>query len=134
MSLIFSAMARIFFALMLAVSLFLLFRGHNEPGGGFVGGLVAASAFTMLALAENVSVARRALHLHPVVLMGAGLLLAFFSGLPGVLSDRSFLAHWWFEVGSLHLGTATLFDIGVYCVVVGGVLCLIFRLYEDPAQ
>jgi multicomponent Na+:H+ antiporter subunit B len=134
MSIIFSTMARLFFVLMLAVSVFMLFRGHNEPGGGFVGGLIAALAFALLALAENVRTARNALLVHPVALMGAGLLLAVASGLPGLLSDRSFLTHWWVEVGSLHLGTATTFDIGVYCVVVGGVLCLVFRLYEGIEQ
>jgi multicomponent Na+:H+ antiporter subunit B len=134
MSIIFSTMARLFFVLMLAVSIFMLFRGHNEPGGGFVGGLIAALAFALLALAENVRTARNALLVHPVALMGAGLLLAVASGLPGLLSDRSFLTHWWVEVGSLHLGTATTFDIGVYCVVVGGVLCLVFRLYEGIEQ
>jgi multicomponent Na+:H+ antiporter subunit B len=134
MSIILSTMSRLFFAMMLIVSVYMLFRGHNEPGGGFIGGLVAASGFAMLALAEDVASARKALIVHPVALMGFGLLLAFVSGLPGLLSDRSFLTHWWAELGSLHLGTATTFDIGVYCVVIGGVLCLIFRLYEEPAQ
>lgn len=134
MSIIFSTMSRLFFALMLIVSIYMLFRGHNEPGGGFVGGLIAALGFALLALAENVATARRALMVHPVALMGAGLLLAFVSGLPGLLSDRSFLTHWWAEIGSLHLGTATTFDIGVYFVVIGGVLCLIFRLYEEVDQ
>ena len=134
MSIIFSTMARLFFVLMLAVSLYMLFRGHNEPGGGFVGGLIAALAFALLALAENVRTARNALVVHPVTLMGGGLLLAVVSGLPGLLSDRSFLTHWWLELGSLHLGTATTFDIGVYCVVIGGVLCLVFRLYEGVEQ
>jgi multicomponent Na+:H+ antiporter subunit B len=134
MSIIFSTMSRLFFVLMLVVSVYMLFRGHNEPGGGFVGGLIAALAFALLTMAENVQTARKALIVHPVVLMGSGLLLAALSGLPGLVSDRSFLTHWWAELGSLHLGTATTFDIGVYCVVIGGVLCLVFRLYEGAEQ
>jgi multicomponent Na+:H+ antiporter subunit B len=130
MQIIFATMSRLFFVLMIGVSLFMLFRGHNEPGGGFVGGLIAALGFALLAMARDVETARRALVVHPVALMGSGLLLSFVSGLPGLLSDRSFLTHWWMQIGSTHLGTATAFDIGVYCVVVGGVLCLVFRLYE----
>ena len=134
MRIIFATMSRLFFVLMIGVSLFMLFRGHNEPGGGFIGGLIAALAFALLAMARDVDAARRALMVHPVALMGAGLLLSFVSGLPGVLSDRSFLTHWWIEFGSLHLGTATTFDIGVYFVVIGGVLCLVFRFYEGVEQ
>jgi len=134
MQIIFPTMSRLFFVLMIGVSLFMLFRGHNEPGGGFIGGLIAALGFALLAMAHDVGTARRALVIHPVALMGTGLLLSFVSGLPGLLSDRSFLTHWWMEVGSTHLGTATIFDIGVYCVVIGGVLCLVFRLYEGIEQ
>ncbi len=134
MQIIFPTMSRLFFVLMIGVSLFMLFRGHNEPGGGFIGGLIAALGFALLAMAHDVGTARRALVIHPVALMGTGLLLSFVSGLPGLLSDRSFLTHWWMEIGSTHLGTATIFDIGVYCVVIGGVLCLVFRLYEGIEQ
>lgn len=134
MQIIFSTMSRLFFVLMIGVSLFMLFRGHNEPGGGFIGGLIAALGFALLAMARDVETARKALVVHPVALMGGGLLLSFASGLPGLLSDQSFLTHWWAKVGSLHLGTATTFDIGVYFVVIGGVLCLVFRLYEGVEQ
>jgi multicomponent Na+:H+ antiporter subunit B len=134
MPFILSTLSRVFFLLMLVVSIFILFRGHNEPGGGFVGGLIAASAFATLVLANGVDAARSTLRIHPVVLMGVGLVLAVVSGLPGVLLDASYLTHWWMELGSAHLGTATTFDIGVYFVVMGGILCLVFRLYEEVAQ
>lgn len=134
-SLVFSAFARFFFALMIAVSLFILYRGHNEPGGGFVGGLVAASGFAILALAEGVTTARRVLRVHPVSVMGVGLVLALLSGIPGLLTHGSFLTHWWLHLGSFHTGTALIFDIGVYLVVVGGILALVLRFYEeDSAQ
>lgn len=136
-SIILAAMARIFFVVMLLASLWLLLRGHNEPGGGFVGGLVGAAAFAILALASGVEVARRRLWLHPVVLMGAGLVLALGSGLPGIVLDGSFLTHQWATLplgfGELKLGTTIAFDVGVYLVVVGGVLAFLFRLYaEEP--
>lgn len=134
MPFILSTLSRIFFMIMLAVSIFILFRGHNEPGGGFVGGLVAAAAFATLVLANGVPSARRTLRVHPVVLLGTGLTMAVLSGLPGLVLQGSFLAHWWFELGSAHLGTATIFDVGVYFVVLGGILCLVFRLYEEAVQ
>ncbi|MBB3935315.1 MnhB domain-containing protein [Aureimonas phyllosphaerae] len=133
-SLVLSAFARIFFWLMIAVSLYILYRGHNEPGGGFVGGLIGASGFAILVLAEGVEAARAALRIHPVAAMGAGLVLALLSGLPGLLLEGAFLTHWWLHIGSFHTGTALLFDIGVYLVVVGGILALVLRFYEEDAH
>ena len=130
-SMILSTMARPLFAVMLAVSLFILFRGHNEPGGGFVGGLVAASAFAILAFADGVERARSLLRVSPVAVIGAGLALGVASGVPGLATTGSFLTHLWVEVGPLKLGTTMIFDLGVYLVVSGGVMCLVFRLYED---
>lgn len=127
-------LSRVFFFIMIGVSLFILFRGHNEPGGGFVGGLVAAAGFATLVLANGVDYGRQALRIHPVVLMGVGLMLAMLSGLPGLFSNASYLTHWWIELGSTHLGTATIFDLGVYFVVLGGILCLVFRLYEEAVR
>ena len=62
--------------LLLLFAMFLLWRGHNEPGGGFVGGLVAAAAFSLYAIAYGVERARRALLVEPMTLLGAGLLVA----------------------------------------------------------
>ncbi len=129
-SIIFSAVSRILFAVMLAVSLYIFYRGHNEPGGGFVGGLVAASGFAIIALANGVGTARRWLVLDPTVLLGVGVLFALGSGLPGLLLDGSFLTHQWATIGGLHIGTPVAFDLGVYLVVLGGVLSLVIRFYE----
>ncbi|MGJ3262770.1 MAG: MnhB domain-containing protein [Salinarimonas sp.] len=133
-SLILTAVARIFFAIMLAGSVWVLLRGHNEPGGGFIGGLVGAAGFATLALAVGVEAARRTLVVHPVVLMGLGLALAFASGVPGILTDASFLTHQWGTLAGVKLGTTIIFDVGVYLVVVGGVLSFMFRLYAEDAR
>lgn len=131
-SLIFSASARILFVLMFAASIFILWRGHDEPGGGFVGGLVAAMALAVVALAEGVPRARSLLRIHPMSLAGLGVFLGFISGIPGVFVDGSYLAHQWvFFPNGFKLGTTMVFDIGVYLVVLGGMLALVFRLYED---
>lgn len=133
-SVIFSTMARSLYWLMLAASIFILLRGHDEPGGGFVGGLVAAMAVGIVALADGVPAARRRLRAHPVALVGLGLILAFASGLPGLWTDGSYLTHQWvFFDNGFKVGTTLVFDIGVYLVVLGGMLSIIFRLYEEDA-
>lgn len=130
-SLIFAAFSRILFSVMLVVSVYVLYRGHNEPGGGFVGGLIAAAGFATLALARGVDVARATLRFEPMTVIGFGILAALLSGLPGLWLDGSFLTHQWLVLGNFHLGTTLLFDIGVYLVVLGGILSLILRFYED---
>lgn len=134
-SIIFSAAARLLFWAMLTASLVILWRGHNEPGGGFVGGLVAAMAFAVVALSGSVDAARRLLRVHPVALAGLGVVLAVLSGLPGMAVGAGFLAHQWLIFGNgFKLGTTLIFDVGVYCTVMGGMLCLIFRLYDDKEE
>jgi multisubunit Na+/H+ antiporter MnhB subunit len=109
---------------------FLLFRGHNQPGGGFVGGLIAAAAFTLYAIAFGVQRARQALLVQPMTLLGAGLLIALVSGLPSVLRGRPFLTALWTS-GPVTVGTPALFDVGVFLVVAGVVLMMIFSLAEE---
>lgn len=138
-SVILNALARLFFVAMLIFSLFILLRGHDEPGGGFIGGLAAAAAYTVVTLAFGTDTARKWLILHPVVLMGVGLFCAILSGLPPLIGDLGgFLYHLWWEgqIGflALKLGTTLIFDIGVYFVVVGGVLSILFRMYETGAE
>ena len=132
--------ARLFFAGMMIFSVYILLRGHNEPGGGFIGGLAAASAYAILTLAYGVAAGRRALLVHPVSLMGIGLLAAIASGLPPFLGfpGDGFLTHQWMTlpllVTEIKLGTTIIFDLGVYFVVVGGVLAILFRLYDDAPE
>jgi multicomponent Na+:H+ antiporter subunit B len=119
-------------------SVFLLLRGHNEPGGGFAGGLVAAAAFVLLSIASGVAQARRALHLDPRSLIGAGLLLMLLAGVvaPIFYGEPFLTAYWWpvalGEVG-FSLGTPLVFDIGVYLAVAGTILLIAFSLEEEPA-
>lgn len=111
--------------LLLALSLTLLYRGHNLPGGGFIGGLMAASSIILLAYARGWVEVDEGLSIDPLMLMASGLLLAMLSGLPGILSGGAYMeGHWlpFFKVpllGKVKLGTPLLFDIGVYLVVIG---------------
>ncbi len=127
---IFRTAARLLMPLLLLFSAFLLLRGHNEPGGGFVGGLIAAAAFALYGIAFGVQRAREALLVRPMTLLGAGLLIALFSGLPAVLRGRPFLAALWAS-GPVPVGTPALFDVGVFLVVTGVVLMMIFSLAEE---
>jgi multicomponent Na+:H+ antiporter subunit B len=120
--------------LLLLFALFLLLRGHNEPGGGFVGGLVVAAAFVLYAIAYGADAGRRALLVDPSVLLGTGLLVALGSGIPAVLLGRPFLTAIWMKVGIepavFDVGTPLVFDVGVFLAVIGVVLTIVFTLAE----
>lgn len=135
-SLILLTAARVLKPLLLVSSIIVLLRGHNDPGGGFVGGLLASSAFALAAIGEGVERARRALRIDPHRLMGAGLLVAAASGLPALAEGRPFFTAKWWAVplgfgASYDLSTVLLFDIGVFMVVAGAVLLIVFTLAEE---
>ncbi len=122
--------------LLLLFSLFLLLRGHNLPGGGFVGGLVAAAAIALYALATSVAEAVRVLRLDLRTLMGLGLLSALTAGMSGLLAGLPFLTGVWYAqpmpvVGKV--GTPLLFDVGVYLAVIGVTLQILFALMATAA-
>jgi multicomponent Na+:H+ antiporter subunit B len=120
---------RMLMPLLLLFALFLLVRGHNEPGGGFVGGLVVAAAFALHSIAYGVAAARRALLVEPSTLLGVGLLVALVSGLAGPFAGEAFLTAQWTAFG-IPLGTPLAFDVGVFLVVIGVVLTMTFTLSE----
>lgn len=133
-SLIFTTATRYLLPLLLLFSVFLLLRGHNEPGGGFVGGLIAASAFALYAIAADVTTARETLRVDTRTLIGAGLLVAVGSGSLGLLLGAPFLTGYWSDVtlpAVGKLGTPLMFDVGVYLVVIGIALTIIFSLMEE---
>jgi multicomponent Na+:H+ antiporter subunit B len=134
-SLIFRVAARLLVPVLLVFSIFMLLRGHNHPGGGFVGGLVAGSAFVLYALAAGVHEARDILRADPRTLLGVGLVFAYGAGLLALATETAFLKGLWLHLhipvlGNLHLGSTLIFDIGVMLVVVGTVLLMIFSV-ED---
>lgn len=114
------------------VSLWALLRGHDSPGGGFIGGLIAASGFALRAFACGPNLARKALRIHPRTLIGVGLLSSLLSGLVGLVLGEPLLRAYWLPelpvVGKL--GTPVLFDVGIYLLVVGAVLSSILVLSE----
>jgi multicomponent Na+:H+ antiporter subunit B len=135
-SLILRTATRLLLPLLLLLSLFLLYRGHNEPGGGFVGGLLAAAALALYAVAVDVQAARRMVRVAPQSLIGAGLLVAAASGAAPLLMREPFLKGLWTDfraagLAGAHFGSPMLFDVGVYLVVVGVTLTVIFALLEE---
>jgi multicomponent Na+:H+ antiporter subunit B len=118
----------------LIFSVFLLFRGHNVPGGGFVGGLVAATAFTLYGMAYGVTEAMQTIRINPRTLIALGLLVAVISGLPAIFLGDAFMTGLWYAqplpvIGKV--GTPLLFDLGVYLLVMGISLTIIFTLMEE---
>lgn len=121
--------------LQLMFSVFLLLRGHNEPGGGFIGGLVAASAFVLYAFTFGADSTRKLLRAKPQDLLAAGLLLGLASTLPALMAGQPMLtAHWWQlplpGEGYLKLSTVLIFDIGVYLAVLGTLMTFVIGLME----
>jgi multicomponent Na+:H+ antiporter subunit B len=134
-SIILETATRFLTPMMLLFSVFLLLRGHNLPGGGFVGGLMAASAFTLYAFAFTPQEARALLRLDPRTLIGFGMLLALGSGAIPLALGEPFLTGQWGtftlpQWGSVKLGTPMLFDTGIYLLVTGATLAMVLTMAE----
>ncbi|MCO6186732.1 Na(+)/H(+) antiporter subunit B [Rhizobium sp. L1K21] len=133
-TLIFRTMAPYLTALMVLFSVFVLLRGHNMPGGGFIGGLIAASAFAIQGIAGGVAAVRRALWFHPMAISAAGLFFAGFAGLMSIPFEVPFMTALWvfpkFFGTEVALSTPLLFDIGVYLVVTGSITSIALALEE----
>lgn len=135
--LILATATRYLMPLLLLLSVFILLRGHNSPGGGFIGGLVASAAFALFAIASGVSAARRTLGVSPRQLIGGGLALAFASALVPMLLGEAFMTGIWadFELPVIgKLSTPLFFDIGVFLVVIGVMLTIILSLASEVQQ
>lgn len=134
---IFRAFAPYLTALMLIYSVFVTLRGHNEPGGGFIGGLIAASAFAIYGIAFGPGAMRRAAVVHPISVAACGLLLSALSGLPSLVFAEPYLTSQWVSptvFGTvIDLSTPMLFDIGVYLVVVGAFTSIALILEDGEA-
>jgi len=136
-SIILRAGTRYLAGLLLLFSVYMLLRGHNEPGGGFIGGLIGATSFVLYAIACGTHDARAALRMRPDTLAVAGLGVAFLAGLAAALFGDPFFTGQWLFVGAtddekgLPLSTVLVFDIGVYLAVFGAILSLVFAMEEE---
>ncbi|WP_394690052.1 Na(+)/H(+) antiporter subunit B [Hoeflea sp.] len=131
---IFRSIAPYLTSLMLLFSIFVLLRGHNEPGGGFIGGLIAASALAIYGIACGVAPVRRAIYFHPMAISAFGLFMGAAAGVLSVFSSVPFMTGLWiyptlFGV-EVALSSVLVFDIGVYLVVVGAISSIALALEE----
>jgi len=119
-----------------AFSIYLFLAGHNNPGGGFIGGLMTAISLLVLYLAFDMKTIKDVIRLNFTVFIGIGLLFAVGTGIISMLFGYQFLKHFFdtFQLpifGEVELTTALLFDLGVYVVVVGAALTIILNIAED---
>lgn len=128
---------RILTPVLLMLAVIFLLAGHNAPGGGFIAGLVVATAFLMQIMARGDAFVRRLIGPYLQPLMGAGLLIAVLSALVGMGNYALFFEGvWWkWSLGDfvLEFGTPTLFDIGVFLVVSAFVTSYLLEL-SRPAK
>jgi monovalent cation:proton antiporter len=135
-SLILTTVTRLVFFVVLLFSLYLLLRGHNNPGGGFIAGVMTALAILLQAIASDLRYVRVVFRVEPRLLAGLGLLTALTTGLVPMLLGYPFLTSTFGDLhvpwlGEVELASAFFFDLGVYGVVVGGTLLMIMTLAEE---
>jgi multicomponent K+:H+ antiporter subunit A len=121
------------------VSVYLFMRGHNQPGGGFVAGLVMSVAFILQYMVAGTQWVEAQMSLRPLRWMGTGLLFATVTGLGAMAVGYPFLTThtWHFELpvfGDIHIASALFFDIGVYAVVVGSTLLILTALAHQSVR
>ena len=117
--------------ILLLFSFFLLLRGHYYPGGGFVGGLVASIAFVLHSFAYGTDKTMKVLRYDPLALIPVGLAIASLSMFMPVMFGLPVMTALWLDqpipvIGMI--GSALFFDIGVYLVVIGVVLTILFTI------
>ena len=129
---------RVIFHAVLVASVWLLFAGHNQPGGGFVGGLMAGAAVAMHYVAGGIDEVRRISRFRPWTILGTGLLIAgATASAPLLVGDRvleSALFTWHAPLlGTVKTTSALPFDVGVYLLVVGLILMVFEAFGDEPA-
>lgn len=136
-SLILTVAARVILPLALLVAVYLFLRGHNDPGGGFIAGLVTAIALVIQYMASGLAWAERRLRLAPRRITGWGVLIAGAAGVGSLVFGYPFLTSTYGHLhlpvlGDLELTSALIFDLGVYLTVVGATLLYLTRLARAP--
>ncbi len=137
-SLILARVTRVVFHVILLYSIFILFKGHNEPGGGFIAGLMTSVAFVLVYIAFNIETVARTIPVKFKYVIALGLLFAVGTGLGAVVMGYPFLSHTYGYIelplfGEVEIASSLGFDIGVYLVVVGATL-LIIRILGGESQ
>jgi multicomponent Na+:H+ antiporter subunit B len=119
--------------ILLAFAVLALFRGHNHPGGGFIGGLLGGLAFGFSSFAYSAEFVRKRLFLRPSFMVAIGLAVVLLSMTASLLVDAEIMKGLWMEIQippgmKLKLGTPLLFDLGVFLTVMGVSLMYLLNL------
>jgi multicomponent Na+:H+ antiporter subunit B len=134
-SIVLRTVARLMLPLLLMLSVFMLLRGHNLPGGGFIGGLVAACAIILQMIAFGPTFARRVLPVSYIGMAAFGVFFGAVWGLPALFLGQPFMGALWIPdpiPGIGKIGTPVLFDIGVFLTVIGVTTQIALLLAEEP--
>lgn len=138
-SIIVDTTARLVFHSAVVLSLYLLFAGHNQPGGGFVGGLVAGTALAVHYIAGGIEDVRGVMPVRPWTVLGGGMVVAASTALVplvagGAVLESGLRGFTLPLLGTVKITSALAFDIGVYIVVVGLVAMVLEAFGEEPLQ
>lgn len=134
-SLILNRIARVVIHILILFSIFLLFKGHNEPGGGFIAGLMASVSIVLIYITYDIETVKKFMPVSYPAMIALGLTFAAGMGLGGVVLGYPFLTQTfdYFQIpliGEIELATALIFDIGVFLTVVGATLLIISSIGE----
>jgi multicomponent K+:H+ antiporter subunit A len=134
-----AVLVRLLLPIAFVVSVYLFMRGHNQPGGGFVAGLVMSVAFILQYMVAGTQWVEAQMSLRPLRWMGTGLLFATVTGLGAMAAGYPFLTtHTWHFtlplLGDIHIASALFFDVGVYAVVVGSTLLILTALAHQSVR
>ena len=134
-----AVLVRLLLPMAMMISLFFLLRGHNAPGGGFVGGLVFATAIILQYIVGGTLWVESRLRIHPLYWIAVGLLCAAAAGIVAGLAGEPFLASqaWHASLpllGEIHLSTVLLFDLGVYLLVVGATVLMLVAIAHQSLR
>ncbi|MFD1066309.1 Na(+)/H(+) antiporter subunit B [Oceanobacillus locisalsi] len=128
--------ARLIIMIVLSFSIYLLLAGHNSPGGGFIGGLMTATAILILYLSFDLKSIKKVIRFDYIKIIGIGLLLASLTGVVSMVFGfpylKQFFDYFTFPIlGEVELTTALPFDVGIYLVVLASALAIILTIAED---
>lgn len=129
-NLILERIVSLFLYVMVGFAIFLLLRGHNRPGGGFIGGIIAGAGFLLYGIVFGSEQVLKKLGIGPRYIIGTGLLTAFVSAIMPVFVGKPPLTGLWITIMDIPVGTPLLFDTGVFIVVFGIIISIITNIMD----
>ena len=134
-NIILEKISKLYLIVMVVFSIFILLRGHNNPGGGFIGGIITSTGFIFYGIINGSAKIKALLKISTIELMGAGLLMGIVALIIPVFSGKEPFTGVWihfdsFTGNTIHLGTPLLFDTGIYLVVTGVFISIIISVID----